>query len=292
MKNNSSRTVSSKFFLGVLVGVTVFFGYAFIVQTLIPYGKMYSYFSEVSKSMGGESLALSNPRASVYNAGYLELPIRQTFVELFLLAYQKGQLSTYSPLFHQAVEELEKITNERYLECATCYLDIGKGYDLLATLRPADAVDLYAKAEKNYLAGLAIIPDFQTHIMSYSVNLTAQNRTAEGVAMLRKSLAQDDRFPGLHYYLGLLLFREGAHNAPEALRELEIGLSAGINYDPGATKIVYRKMLGIFYGKRDMQNVLTVVRRLTVLDAEQGDTYARIGQWIEEHGQLPVLNFN
>ncbi len=276
--------------LGVLA---LCMGFVFIYWTLVPYAHMYSYFSRVESAFKSNPSELTNPNDPIYRESPVQLSVRMSLVELLNKVYESGEMKGDSPLVPFAASNFAAEV-ARHPEClVNCYLDLGKAYDLLASVEPAQSAQASALAEAAYKKGLTIVPEDQALVYAYAINLTNQGRVNDGITLLKHSLAIDTTAAyQTHYYYGLLLYRADPANANQALAELEKGMSGGAAGDPATTRLIYQKMLQYYYGQGDLARFTTVVKRLSILPETDPATYKKILQYIEANNNLPPIQFN
>ncbi len=274
----------------VLSLATVFLALMFIPWTLIPYGRMYGYFSNIANAFRNPNSYILDPNASLYKENFLQLSVRTSLIELVALEYRKGEVTGPNPLLPFAITQMEQEL-PRHPFCVACYVDLGKAYDLLSTIDTGNADALLHKAEGAYTKGLALMPEYQAVINAYAVNLINQGRSDEAIQLMRTSMAADGRSATEHYYFGLVLYKAGPAHITEALAELEKGVVAADAADTVMVKKIYDAMLRHFYATGDAQDFRTVAERLMILDPKQASTYTQILDYVDAHGVLPVISF-
>jgi tetratricopeptide (TPR) repeat protein len=250
---------------------------------------------QIAPTLRGESTELLDAHAWEYNRDAFSLVNAQALVDTVLVPYTKGELSKATPLLAVSVDHLAETAAVDGDTCTTCYLSLGKGYDLLARFSKGDQRTLYfQKADTAFVRGLERLPRNPEIAYAYALHLSDAGRVDEGIAVLHSVLNDDPRIAQTHYYLGILLYQQDPDNAIRALTELELSQAAGSNVqiDIATAKLVYTKMLRYFYTQQDVERFSTVASRLAVLDPAQAGVYQKIVSYVAEHSSLPMITFN
>ena len=160
------------------------------------------------------------------------------------------------------------------------------------------------KAEGYYKKAIELSPKQQKLLIAYSGFLTDQNRNDEAVGLLKQTVDLSSKAPFPNFYLGMAQIAEGENYYVQALDHIETFFESPfgqdtllrgdyLNPDPGWVKTteVYRLFLRYFYQMKDMAQLLTVTKRLSVLDKTYGKIFADIAKYMAETGQIPVIKF-
>jgi tetratricopeptide (TPR) repeat protein len=171
------------------------------------------------------------------------------------------------------------------------YLDLGRAYDLLAGIHPDQAVQYHDKAQVVYQQALSIFPQDQSLLFADMINLSYEGKIDEAIKVAQAALAEDERVPESHYYLGEILFlKDNVSNATVSLDDMEYSLNQGVNPLPVLTKAAYEKMLALFYKESDMPHLVTVLNRLVLINPDEAPTYQKVLEYIKQTNQIPILN--
>lgn len=277
-----------------LVALTVFLGVAFFAWTVYPNLQIASFHRALKKTIktGDTAYVMSNP---FFFEPYTNVQpmLRFLFTALLVIGYNGDTTDTPVKLMTFAIDKLEETlpTTVPYLNT---YLNLGKGYDILGMVNTdlKQRQVLFTKASGYYQQALDLVPNQQTTVIAYGMNLYNRGKINEAAALLRSSIAQDAGIPDLHYYLGQFLYYQDEKNSPESLREIEISLNAGMNISPSLTQQTYQKMLFYFYKTKDKENMLTTLSRLVQIDQKQAGLYSGIISYIRTNNKIPILELN
>ncbi len=289
MKNSLPR------YYAVIVSfaLTLFWGIALFVWTIPPYHQMTVFFKSLMASRGDRPTAvIDHAKESFEPYTYAQPSIRFQYMDYLFGEFLKHPTPTPPPELSMAVEYLQDSV-EREPNYAPHLLALGKAYDLLANLNPNQALELRKKAEKQYLAGLAVFPNNPRLSYSYAINLANQGRMSEGLALLEKVRAGDPRVVETDYYLGALYYmQDNIKNSDKALELFERSLDKDVNPLGTLTESIYKKMLTYYYGRGDVEHFVIVARRLEGIVTDESATYKSILDYIEKNKTLPSINFN
>lgn len=277
-----------------LICITLFSGFAFFVLTVYPNMQITRFHKAFKKTQSTGDFTLLTENPALFEPYTSIQPwLRYLFMGLLVKGYNSEDRSMSVALMPFAVAKLEE-TLPKTAPYLNSYLQLGKGYEILAFTKSKNFKDSseIKKAEVYYKEALVLVPNQQTTIIAYSINLYNQGKIAEAIALLRNSIADDDQIPELHYYLGQYLVYQNEKNAPEALSEIEISYNAGAEIDAGLSQKTYQKMLFYFAKVKDVRNATMVLNRLMQIDPKQSQIYAGILDYIAVNKKIPELETN
>ncbi len=273
--------------------VTLFSGIAFIWWTVVPNLQIASFHRAFKKVVTTQdpTYILDNPK--LFTPNYTQPMVRYLFATLLVKGYGSEDRSISLKLMPFALQKLEESVSvsKPYLNT---FINLGKLYEILGHTSGDPKIDetFSAKAGDYYEQALKIVPNQQTVIVAYSINLYNRGKIDSAIALLRASLDEDDRIPDLHYYLGQFLAYQHEKNIPEALKEIELSFNLGSDIDTKLSQQTYQKMLFYFYKIHDQENMVTVLSRLITLDARQAPMYTQIRDYILSKHSIPSLELN
>lgn len=267
------------------VGVTtVFFLWGLIFWTLVPMSQMNSYLSAIST--GDISPIVQQPDAIFEPYTFVQQDIRVHFLNALLSSYGNAQLK---PAFDLALAQMKdqiqrEPNNPRHL------VVLGGVYDRMG--KTDGSMEYIKKAEEYYQRAFALAPMRQDVVYALALNYSYQNRTDEGIALLRKSIDTDSVSPETHYYLGLLLMTD-TKQYKDAFTELEIAMQSLVfkNSKNESIRNSYRILLRRAYETRDKEMFMASAQRLQAIDTEQVDQIQKMSEYVEQ-GIWPVVNWN
>ena len=271
----------------VLSVVALAFLWAFVADTLIPHIQMLTFRTELTEtwSVGNDSL-LSN---SIFAPDtYAQDTIRTDLLDAAFTAYNNGQLNAPSPFLDRGISEMESYT-AMHPDLYDDQLVLAKGYDVQAALHDNDLLD-YKLAETHYLAALALIPNRQTVIYPYSVNLARQGRMDDAVALLKGAIARDPEILQTHFILGEVYALGGPSYSKDALPEFETALDAGIDLNEALVIQAYQNFLFDFKQQNDPTDFRTAAVRLGELQPELQATMQQLVASLDATHVIPELN--
>jgi len=267
---------------GAIAG-TLFFGYAFLYGTLIPYLQMSSFVALVKNPSAGDidSLLHNNfifePQT---NAQYL---IRYDALDFAVGNLNKQNYSVMSLVLDLTIKKMEEyLAVHPYL--SNYELKLGRGYQQ-KWLYTNDKSWLL-KEEAVYEKALSFQPGRQEIMYLYAINLAEQGKIKDAENLLDSAEKEDPAVPDVHYFRGVLL-SDYLNDKPDGLKEVETALEGG--YVSNTTKTIYLNLVPYFSGIKDAASVITILKRLEKIDPEQAAAYESIVQNIEKTGNLPSL---
>jgi tetratricopeptide (TPR) repeat protein len=281
-------------YLGIKIGLivaTILFGVSFFVWTAYPNLQITALHKAYKNAIKNADSSYVIDRPFLFEPHtYVQPRSRYLLVTLIVKAYQERVITTESKILPFAIGKLEESV-EKSAPYFNAYLYLGKAYDTMAlvTKDPKMMEEYFNKGEQNYIKALEIIPDQQTAVISYAINLFDQRQYEKAVGLLRESLSHDDQISELHYYLGQFLFNIDKKNANEALAEIETALNDDYNPDNELTNKTYQGLLFYFAEKKDKDRVVTVLTRLKLTHPEQAEVYGKIIDYIETYNAIPEL---
>ena len=282
IENTDAKEIAGNIVLGAL---SLFFLWALIFWTIVPYFQMKEYLSLITT---GDAQTISNGVDGVFSPyNYDQQDIRGHFIQMMLGYYGKDQLTT--DLFEKALSKIEELVSiepygPRQLMLA------GKGYEIKG--RFLNNQDFLKKAESYYRRAYDLAPTRQDIIYSLAVDMAYQGRFDEAIELLRVSTKLNNNVPDSHYTLGIVLSYSGEKNYKEALDELEYFFNMKsdfsldiIKYNKEPLLRVYAQLSRYFYKNRDQANFITVLERIKDLSPENSEYidkaigFAKKGQW-------------
>ncbi len=277
-----------------LVIITLFSGYAFFVWTVIPNIQITKFHKAFKKTVATNDIKYVTENSELYEPmTYIQPWMRYLFVSLLVKGYGSEDRAISVKLMPFAVQKLEESLpySKPYLNSL---LILGKGHEIMGILSESKKIDEVEmkKATDYYEKALELVPNQQTTLISYSINLYNRGRTPEAITLLRDAIKIDDRIPDLHYYLGQYLVYQNEKNSAEALREIEFSFNQGVDIDTSLSQKTYQKMLFYFAKVKDQENIVIVLNRLVKIDERQSKLYSDILDYIKEHDAIPGLELN
>jgi len=271
---------------GMFGAAGLFFTWALIFWTIVPYSQMSTYLTAIgTKNAAG---ILQNPEAIFEPYTFAQQDIRGHFLNVLTQYYGKEQQLT--PLIDDSIRRMEELiakepTNPRY------FIMIASAYHRRA--RAGDGLEYFKKAEAYYRKAAELAPMRQDVMYAIAFNLSFQGRVDEAIAVLRTVLTVDDVSPETHYFLGAILTEKGGGDYREALKEMEIAMSSPtyINFKDEQTVNIYQLFLKRTYAARDSENFLIVAKRLEIVDPPQAEMARQMGDMVRK-GQWPAINFD
>ena len=276
----------------IFAAASVFLAVGFFVWTLVPYIQMASFYSNASGLADRDQSSISSDDGMFTPMTYMQPQIRAALADFILLNNDKLDSSIVLPLVQLTASKIPEVDTMEGNNIYT-YLTFGKLYDLLGDLDVAHSAQNYALAEKEYQKALAVYPGYQKTLYVYSINLAHQGRMQDAMTQVQLAYDEDPRVPASHYYLGMILFlSDNTKNSNAALENFEFALDRTSDQMPGATKVVYEKMLNQYYTAGDIVRFQTVVNRLIALDPSQSQVYQKISDYVTANHVIPIINLN
>ena len=274
------------------VCAALFLGIAFFVWTIFPYAQMSVFMANFKAYPGGDTGPLFTDSFEFYPETFLQAQMRYEVVQALIPQYTNGSISNnQTPLVVFMTQKLAESVSLGNKDHSEQYLDLGRAYDILASVYPDKAQEYHSQAGDAYRQALALFPGEQSILYAYIINLSHQNKIDDSLRVAEQALAEDPRVPESHYYLGIALFtKDNNLNAVAALSELEFALDNNANPIPEFTLAVYEKMLQIFYTSGDSVHLITVLNRLIQLNPNETATYQKILTYMKTYNQIPLLN--
>ena len=281
-----------KITLAVFISSSIFLGVGFFVWTVFPYAQMSVFMANYKVYSGGDSNPLFTDTFEFYPETFIQPEMRYQVVDSLIRQYTSGTISNnQAPLVTLMTQKLAQSLSLGNDDHAEYYLDLGRAYNILATMYPDKAHEYFVLASDAYQHALALFPGEQNIMYAYMINLSHQGKIDDALRVAQLALAEDDRVPESHYYLGLALFsKDNNANAVASLNELEYGLDRGVNSVPQVTLAIYEKMLQVFYASGDSVHLTVVLNRLIQLNPNESGVYQKILSYMHTYNQIPVLN--
>ncbi len=279
----------NNYILPIVFGaVTIFFGFILFPWTLVPHFQMIRYRDEIEKALVLKKPAIFTDDAFIFKPNtYIQGSLRLNALTVLFNEYTAGRTTISNPVFDKSLEEMEayvKNNPNRY----EFVFALAKAYDVQAVFK--NDPSLYKIGEKYHRDALSLVPDRQELIYTLVINLLNQNRTSEGIKLIKDYTAKYPDTYENHFELGQAYAISGGKFYDDALAELEIALSHGVNINHDLTKDAYEHMLQYYYKNKDKARFLTVVERLATIDNEQKKDYEDLAAYIKERNTFPVLN--
>jgi tetratricopeptide (TPR) repeat protein len=291
-QNSNTNSVLQYWSGLVFLSIAMFLGVSFFVWTLYPYAQMASFSKKLNIAMSGNINALIDSKFAFEPYTSVQPAIRYMLISHLFSEYKKDNVnSRHIPLIELAIKKMDETVNltENYPQQIGL---IAKSYDALADLAPQRAPEYHTIAEGYYKKAIGLSPgNFnQDAKFAYSINLANQGRANEAVLLMRETVKYDTRPPEPHYFLGLVLFKQGDTSWIESLNEMEYSFNHGFDPGQGLAKKIYEVWLRHFYEKKDVDNLLLVINRLTLLDSTQRPIYENVAKIITQTGEIPLLD--
>ena len=271
----------------VLTVVAIAFVWMFVIDTFIPHIQMLEFRTELSDtwSVGNDSV-LSN---SIFAPDtYAQDTIRTDLLDAAFSAYNNGQLNAPSPFLDMGISEMETYT-AKHSDLYDDQLVLAKGYDVQASVHDNDLAD-FKLAETHYLAALALIPNRQTVIYPYAVNLAKQGRMDDAVALLQGEIARDPEVMQTHFILAEVYALGGSAYSKDGLTQFEISLNAGVDTNPPLTAQAYQNFIFDFKKTNDTADFRTAAVRLEQLRPDLATYLQSIVQSLDATGVIPAIS--
>ena len=269
--------------VGVFAACALFFAVGFFVWTLVPYVQMASMYSNAREVLNRNQTSVSDSDGMFTPMTYMQPQIRAAWADFIVLNNANIDPAIVLSLAKSAATKMSE-TQDMGENGIYTYITFGKLYDLMGDLDHEHSAQYYKLAEEQYQKALGVYPGLQRTLYAYSINLAHQNRLED--AQKYAQLAYDEDF-----YLGMIQFlSDNSKNSNVALDNFEFALDRTTDQMPGATKVVYEKMLNQYYAQGDIVRFKTVVDRLAKLDPAQSATYKKISDYIELNHVIPIIN--
>ena len=271
--------------------IALFFVFAFIFWTVIPYFQMRAWRDGSNAIVAGDDAGFpSDPFIYEYYNTSTQASMRTTLFMTIFNQYVHGTRTVYSPLYDTALNQVKEWV-DAYPYRFDYLLILAKGYEFKANL--THDVSLYAIADSYYQKAIALCPDRQDLLYAYAEHLSNTGRNIEALAILQKMYDQNPNITQTKYYLGVIYGANGKEDYDKALGYLEDSFGvATAKYDTIVVKAIYEHFFVYFYEKGDVVNFRKVVRRLLWVDKTQHDAYTTISNYIDEHHTIPLLNIH
>ena len=270
----------------MLCAATAVFAWMFIVDTLLPHVQMMEYRTELQETWSLGNASLLSDFVFAHNT-YAQGTIRNDLLNVMFEAYNAGRITSPSPFLDRGIAEMQAYLNV-HPHLYDDQLVLAKAYDVQAMLY--DDPTYYKTAETHYLAALALIPNRQTVIYPYAINLEKQGRMDEAVALLDGALARDPEILQTHYILAEVYALDEQHHAKDALDQFEISLNAGINMNPPFTLQAYKNFLQDFKDANDAADFRVDAVRLESLDPSLAPSMGALLQSLDATRVIPPVS--
>ena len=286
----SARPAGAKTWFGIPVVLTLFAFvtfFAFVAYTFVPHMQMTNYRADIQEtwSLGNASLLAG----SIFSPDtYAQGTIRNDLLNTVFAAYNQGLITAPSPFLDKGIAEMESyLVKHPYLY--DDQLELAKAYDVQAQIT-GDATYLKT-GEQHYLAALKLIPNRQTVIYPYAINLAKQDRIPEAVTLLQGAIGREPQILDAHYILGETYALDDTHYAKQAVPEFELALNSGIDLNPRLTVQAYKNFMFDFYDAKDRTDLITVLARLSKIDPSESSIYDAALAKVEASKSVPTLSF-
>lgn len=291
------KTTSTKNWLIVALFIILssFFLVGLIFWTIVPYFQMKAYIKNMRSGDINEVLktdSIFSPYTNVQN--FMRKDLLDKLIRISLT-------NSSQSLFDEAISKMEESMNYQNSNINN-YILLALAYIKKAQI--SNDSSFFLRAEGYYKKAIEFSPKQQTLLVAYSGFLIDQNRNDEAIELLQHTVDLSSKDPLPNFYLGMAKIAEGENYYTEALDHLESFFESDfgrdtilrgdfLNPDPGWSKTteVYRLFLRYFYQKKDIERILTVTKRLSILDKTYGKVFGEIAKYIAETGQMPVIKF-
>ncbi len=196
---------------GLIVGATtvaVFFLYALIFWTIIPFSQMSSYLSLIRNSQASVSLDDFKQRmdSALHPYTYAQDVIRTSFLDNVKGLYKGKETEKQLVLF--AIDQMKDLLarepyNPRY------WANLGGGYDALGK---AGLTEYLPLAQEAYQTAQKLSPKRQDIYYMRAYNLGFQKKYDEAIGVLQEAITLDDQVASSYMYMGLMQLASGEKN--------------------------------------------------------------------------------
>ena len=291
MKNDHNADKGTKIawmLPGIFGVVTVFLGWVFFAQTLVPHLQMRAYVREINEAVSGnDPQPILNDTFIFKGSNYAQEVLRATFLNAAFSQTTSGGPQASTVLLDAALKKVQDYMSIHTVR-ADYYLGIAKSDDVEASIDSNPLLLIYA--EQNYEAALALVPGRQDIMYPFANNLLKLGLDQESIAVLQQAIAETPTVPEGPYRLGEEYAVMGTATYDQSLSELEIALNSNFNPDAALVKQIYDKFLEYYYQQSDVAHFKIVLARLILINPSEASAYTTVLNYIQTNGVMPTIN--
>lgn len=202
---------------GAFSVVALFFVYALVFWTIVPFSQMSSYLSLIGNSKASVSLDAFKQKIdpALHPYTYAQDVIRTNLLDNVKGLYKGKEGEAQLVLF--AVDQVKDLLvrepyNPRY------WANLGGGYDALGK---GGLTEYFPLAQEAYQTAQKLSPHRQDVYYMRAYNLGFQKKYDESIAILKEAIALDDRVALSHVYLALVQVSAGKNYYDDGFASLE-----------------------------------------------------------------------
>ncbi len=274
---------AGSFWPGYAGGVfALFFTFAFIAWTIIPYSQVYGYIQLINQP---KTTQLDFQKVFAPYT-FVQEVIRQHFLKNITQQYDGTPGDT--KLMQFAIQQVQDVAdrepyNPRY------YILLGEAYDMLGKGGVADS---YPRAEQDYRKAMELAPRRQDVMYLLAYDLSFQKRFGEAISLMQQAVDYDPQVPSPHFYLGMVLTGSGdPKNYERGFDELKKGEEmSGYAYglDKNGPQAVYFLMAN-FYGQHNAAYTLAAADLLQKLTPDRAPQIAVVRKEVQNKTWKPIV---
>lgn len=272
----------------VTMGLALISLWIFFVGTMMPYFQMFAYRAaiEYSPSINDASLLGTFPFA--YDT-YVRGLICNDLINTVFKSYNDGSVTKGTPFLDRAIVEMESYLH-LHPDLYDDHLVLAKAYDVQSAIQSNSMLYLQ-EAEVQYKAALALMPERQTILYPYAINLAQQGRAPEAIAILEKTFAQNPDIHDTQYIIAEVYAIGGKQYDMQAMDAFERSFAFGINLNPKFTIKAYQSIMKDYYEAGDRKHFIQALERLSTIAIEDKSAYQAILKDTKESGSMPQVDF-
>ncbi|MCL5012195.1 MAG: hypothetical protein M1320_02100, partial [Patescibacteria group bacterium] len=249
-RNQDKQKVLSNILTAVFSAAALFFVYALIFWTIVPFSQMGSYLAVFRSVNSASSPQLSELlQSTFYPYTYAQDVIRTSFLSTVKEGFSGGEGQKKLILF--AIDRVKEMLarepyNPRY------WAGLGAGYDALGKGGLPQYLPLGQEA---YQEAQKLAPNRQDMYYVRAYNLGYQQKFDESISILQQAVALDDKVATSHLYLGLMLISSGQKNYDAGFIELQkaYALNKNIYQEEGAMVTGYYVLMQYYYNAHNVR---------------------------------------
>jgi tetratricopeptide (TPR) repeat protein len=273
----------------VAMAATLLGAWIFFVGTVMPYFQMFAYRSAIEYSPSIHDASLLGAFPFKYDT-YVRGLICNDLVNTVFKAYNDGYIKKPNPFLDRAIAEMESYI-QKHPDLYDDHLILAKSYDMQGAVHEYEN-KYFKMAEREYLAALKLMPDRQTILYPYAINLAQQDRMPEAISMLQQAYQKNPDIHTTGYILAEVYAMGGEKYDMEALDAFESSFGRGINMNPNFTIKAYQGLLKDFYEAGDVEHFTVALERLVSIADKEKSSYAAILKETKETGVIPSVDFS
>jgi tetratricopeptide (TPR) repeat protein len=284
-----TNPLQSKLYTIVFGLLAVGMSVAFFWWTLLPYYQMSVWRSSLDSFTNGQEIAFPNdPTIFVRDTPAQGIMRLKAFSVLFN-QYVDGKRTAVSPYYDASLNRFKDWvalhpTSYEY------YLVLAKAYELKAAMT-SDKKN-YAISEDYFQKAISLSPKRQDTWFAYAEHVSNTQGALSAITILEKMHTEYPDLPQVEYYLGIILALNSKDNYDQSLGYLESIFEKNdtrIPLDVGILKNMYERFFTYYYERKDIPHFVIVIKRLLILDPDQGDAYTTILNKTQRNNQIPVV---